>query len=82
LFVVTDGQSNRLLKESWQPTVVQLDSGGSPTNVMNSTEVFFLATKNESAMNLRVVNLNSSAVGVGFSWAGDGQYTRNLPLLV
>ena len=33
-------------------------------------QVFFLATKNDSALNLRIVNLNSSAVAVRFSWAG------------
>jgi alpha-L-arabinofuranosidase len=63
------GQSNRLLKESWQPAVVHSDV--SPEGVTNTTEIFFLATTNDSALNLRVVNLNTSAVRVHFSWAHD-----------
>lgn len=61
------GQSNRLLKETWQPTVVH--SSVSPADLTNTTQIFFIATKNDSALNLRVVNLNSSAVRVRFSWA-------------
>lgn len=61
------GQSNVLLKESWQPTAVH--SGVSPADATNTTQIFFLATRNGSALNLRVVNLNTSAVHVRFSWA-------------
>ena len=63
------GQSNRLLKDTFQSTVVH--SSVTPMNATNSSECFFLATRNDSALNLRVVNLNTSAIRVHFSWAGD-----------
>jgi alpha-L-arabinofuranosidase len=63
------GQSNRLLKETFQSTVVQ--SRVVPMDAMNNSECFFLATRNDSALNLRIVNLNTSSIRVFFSWAKD-----------
>jgi hypothetical protein len=61
------GLSNVLLKQTWQPTVLHVTSD--PADFTNVTEVFVLATRNETAMNIRVVNLNASAVAVDFVWS-------------
>ena len=63
------GVSNALLKATWQPSVLNFST--SPPSFTNASEVFVIATRNASAMNLRVVNLNTSTLTLRFTWASE-----------
>ena len=63
------GISNALLKATWQPSVLNFST--SPPSFTNASEVFVIATRNASAMNLRVVNLNTSTLTLRFTWASE-----------
>lgn len=67
------GISNALLKATWQPFVLNFST--SPPGFTNNSELFVIATRNHTAMNLRVVNLNRTALSLRITWmskAGDG----------
>ena len=63
------GMSNKLLKATFQPTVVS--SAVDPAGLTDSTELFFLATTNKTAMNFRIANLNTSAVPLHITWKAE-----------